>query len=311
MSKNGNIYKNSSNKLNEINIKLRELCNKKANEYENLIKKNKPEWNKIKSEKNEVVDKKCIDFINETFENAEFQDNINSVNYEKLKQSIFDIKELFKGVSSKKKNEIYNLIDENIQKTMEKINSNKIILPKWETIKFKKIQKAYMEINNKTKTDLNSLDINKVTNILIEHVKIIPYFFDFNDNGKKKELLSELSIIANSIGKDYIQRKKNQKIKKIMEEKKKMIEAQKKLEEEKRRMEEERRRIEEERRRIEEQRRMEEQRINAERNRIEDLARRTLRGEFGNGQARRNNLGNDYAAVQNRVNEILGIAKRH
>ena len=96
-----------------------------------------------------------------------------------------------------------------------------------------------------------------------------------------------------------------------MEEKKKMIEAQKKLEEEKRRMEEERRRIEEERRRIEEQRRMEEQRINAERNRIEDLARRTLRGEFGNGQARRNNLGNDYAAVQNRVNEILGIAKRH
>ena len=28
-----------------------------------------------------------------------------------------------------------------------------------------------MEINNKAKTDLNSLDINKVTNILIEHVK--------------------------------------------------------------------------------------------------------------------------------------------
>ena len=317
LSKNENIYKNSGNKLNEINIKLRELCNKKANEYENLIKKNKPEWNKIKSEKNKIINKKCVDFINETFENAEFQDNINSVNYEKLKQSIFDTSELFKEVSSKKKNEIYNLIDENVQKTMEKINSNKIILPKWETIKFEKIQKAYIEMNNKAKTELNSLDINKVTNILIEYVKKIPYFFDFNDNGKKKELLNELSIIANSIGEDYIQRKKeeekknNELIKKIMEEEKRLEMERKKLEEEKRRIEEENRRIEEERRRIEEQRRMEEQRINAERNRIEDLARRTLRGEFGNGQARRNNLGNDYAAVQNRVNEILGIAKRH
>ena len=200
---------------------------------------------------------------------------------------------------------------------MEKINSNKIILPKWETIKYEKIQKAYMEMNNKAKTELNSLDINKVTNILIEHVKKIPYFFDFNDNGKKKELLNELSIIANSIGEDYIQRKKeeekknNELIKKIMEEEKRLEMERKKLEEEKRRIEEENRRIEEERRRIEEQRRMEEQRINAERNRIEDLARRTLRGEFGNGQARRNNLGNDYAAVQNRVNEILGIAKRY
>lgn len=38
---------------------------------------------------------------------------------------------------------------------------------------------------------------------------------------------------------------------------------------------------------------------------IEDLARRTIRGEFGNGQARKDALGSLYAAVQKRVNEIL------
>lgn len=38
---------------------------------------------------------------------------------------------------------------------------------------------------------------------------------------------------------------------------------------------------------------------------IEDLARRTIRGEFGNGQARKDALGSNYAAVQKRVNEIL------
>lgn len=38
---------------------------------------------------------------------------------------------------------------------------------------------------------------------------------------------------------------------------------------------------------------------------IDDLARRTIRGEFGNGQERRKNLGNLYDEVQKRVNELL------
>ncbi len=39
---------------------------------------------------------------------------------------------------------------------------------------------------------------------------------------------------------------------------------------------------------------------------IDDLARRVINGEFGNGDARRNALGDSYAAVQARVNEMLG-----
>lgn len=38
---------------------------------------------------------------------------------------------------------------------------------------------------------------------------------------------------------------------------------------------------------------------------IEGLAWRVINGEFGNGQARRDALGDNYAAVQKRVNEIL------
>lgn len=41
------------------------------------------------------------------------------------------------------------------------------------------------------------------------------------------------------------------------------------------------------------------------------LADRTMRGDFGNGQERRNNLGPFYAPVQNIVNERLGYSKRH
>lgn len=39
---------------------------------------------------------------------------------------------------------------------------------------------------------------------------------------------------------------------------------------------------------------------------VEDLARRVIAGEFGNGDARRAALGSSYDAVQARVNEILG-----
>ena len=38
---------------------------------------------------------------------------------------------------------------------------------------------------------------------------------------------------------------------------------------------------------------------------IEDAAINAIRGVFGNGQARKDALGENYAAIQARVNEIL------
>ena len=63
---------------------------------------------------------------------------------------------------------------------------------------------------------------------------------------------------------------------------------------------------------IEEQRRAQQQQsANNQNADIENLARRVIKGEFGNGQERRNRLGNLFPAVQNRVNEILGFSKRY
>lgn len=47
--------------------------------------------------------------------------------------------------------------------------------------------------------------------------------------------------------------------------------------------------------------------VNANSN-IDDLARRTLNGEFGDGEERKRLLGNLYSAVQARVNELCGAA---
>ena len=38
---------------------------------------------------------------------------------------------------------------------------------------------------------------------------------------------------------------------------------------------------------------------------VDDMAKRAIRGDFGNGQARRNALGNNYQQVQDRVNQMM------
>lgn len=42
-----------------------------------------------------------------------------------------------------------------------------------------------------------------------------------------------------------------------------------------------------------------------------DLADRVIRGDFGNGEERKRNLGPVYGFVQNEVNRRLGYSKRH
>ena len=180
-------------------------------------------------------------------------------------------------------------------------------------------------MSNKAKTDLKSLDINKVTQILVEHVKLIPKFFDFcKEEEKKKQLLNEITIKAKIIANEYVQNKTNEitKQKKIDEQftqlnnqrinmEKAVNETRQQLENAKRNWEQEKRNLMNQ---IEEQRRAEQQRNANNQNQnvdIENLARRAINGEFGNGQARRNRLGNLFPAVQNRVNEILGYSKRY
>ena len=323
LTKDQNIYKNCGTKLNDINVKLRELSETKAKEYDLLVDKNKPEWKKILSEKNKIINDWLKDFINKKFEKAKFQDNIKTINPEDITKSIKNISGLYYGVADHKKNEINQLIEDNIQSAIEKIYFKKNTLQNWDTIKHQKIQDAYIEMSNKAKTDLKTLDVNKVTQILVEHIKLIPKFFDFcKEEEKKNQLLNEITIKAKIIANEYVQNKTNEinKQKKIDEQftqlnnerinmVKAVNETRQQLENAKRNWEQEKNNLIHQ---IEEQRRAQQQQsANNQNVDIENLARRAINGEFGNGQERRNRLGNLFPAVQNRVNEILGYPKRY
>ena len=357
LTKDGSIYKNFGSKLDDIIIKLKELCDNKATEYNLLVKKSKPEWNVVKSQKILIINEKCVEFTNNLFKNAVFQDNIQSIDMKNLKTQIEKIPNLYERVAEHKKNEINVEIDKFIQITEERILSKKNGLQNWDTIKLQKLQQAFIEMTNKSKSDLRSLNANEITEKLVEHITLIPKFFDFcKDNERKKEIINEIRISARQIAQDYINNK-TEEIKKtkqheeitknlqnmiILEEKRAKEEEKKRIELEKRLQEQERKRKEEEiirgqqdqqriqeienlkriiqgireenERRENERRENEKRRIaegNEHRAYIENLARRTINGEFDNGEKRKKKLGHLFPEVQNRVNEILGYSKRY
>ena len=349
LTNNPEIYKNSYSKVNEININIRELCNLKEDEYDALVKKTKPEWGKIKKEKKILINKICQEYIQKIFKNVYFQDNVKNINEEELKRIIKNTPDLYKGVESYKNEEINTEIDAIIQRTLERIFAQKNSLKDWNSVKTQLFQQAQIEMINKSKQNLGSTDLNQVTNVLMNHIENLPYFFDeCRTEERKNEIRAKIRERAEIIAKDYIKEKKlkeemeranreeRQKLMKQLEEnEKRRIQSEKELRQEREILEQERKKREQaerERQESERQRQAAEARrqqiedeINRQRaiamqnqsqannlgNDIERLAIRAMNGEFGNGQERRNRLGNLYAAVQNRINEKLGLSKRH
>ena len=184
-------------------------------------------------------------------------------------------------------------------------------------ISAKPIAQEYL--NRKNKEIQEKQEQERINNNFKKMIKIEEAKFK---EAEKKLKENEKFLLEQKINFEKRQKEMNQEteknrneinnLRRILEEEKKRYEEEKKrLEEENRRRieEENRRRIEEEnRRRIEEENR---RRGEERRNYIERMAREVLNGHYGNGQARRNALGNDYNEIQNRVNEILGLPFRH
>ena len=185
------------------------------------------------------------------------------------------------------------------------------------------------EINNKINIEINYLEneekIEKKYEVIPENLpvgeelaKLIINNY-LNENNLEEEKETNMALKYQILRKNTSLFAEIELLNKVTEKIKEEILGNKEIknQEEKIRMEEEKRRMEEEkrRRRMEEEgRRMVEKGGNDNdrmRNNIDDLARRVIRGDFGNGPERRNRLGNLYFLIQDRVNEMLGISRRH
>ena len=230
-----------------------------------------------------------------------------------------------------------------ISQTEDKINSKKSALQNWNSVKSQLLQKAYIEMTNKSKTNLNTKDSSKIIEILVSHIETIPKFFDQCKTEKRKsELISELKSNARPIAEDYIRKIEEEERRRREEEERerryrqqleeaeeRRREAERRAEEaerrrraeeaERRRREEENRRRQDEenrRRRDEENRRRQEEenrrrQEEEHRNLIEDLANKVRRGDYGYLPERQRRLGPLFKEVQNRVNEMCGSSFRY
>ena len=311
LTSNQEIYKNCGTKLKEINIKLRELCDEKSKEYDLLVQKNKPEWKKIKSEKISIINEICQNYIKKLFENAYFQDDIVKIDTDNLKKSIIESKDFYKDVETDKQSELNSEIEKILEKTVDKINSQKNSLQNWNIIKTQLIQQSYIEMNNKSKTNLGTTDLEEVMNILISHIESLPKFFDLcKTEERKNEIRNEIRNKSKQIAQEYINKKEEEK-KRREEEEERERNYQRMLREAEERRQEAERAAERERRRRQEEENRRRWQEEEHRRHIDDLAQRVINGEFGSGQTRMNRLGNEFKEVQNRVNERLGCKFRY
>ena len=239
LSNNQEIYNNCGNKIKEINDKIRELCDKKSKEYDSLVIKQKPEWNKIKSEKIVKIQEICENFEKKIFENVYFKEDVKQFNKYNLQKLINQISDLYKDVDLNKKNEINSKINEYIEKTNDKINAKKNTLANWKMIKTQLIQKSIIEMTNKSKNELGSTNIYNIVRILCQHMESFTQnFYECKTEEKKNEIRIEIRNNAELIAREYINRKEEEERRRREEE-----ERRRREEEEKRRREEEEKRI--------------------------------------------------------------------
>ena len=240
LTKNQEIYKNCGKNIKEINDKIRELCDKKSKEYDLLVIQNKPQWNKIKSEKMKKIIEICQNVEKQIFENAYYQEDVKEIDKDNLKKLIKQLPDLYKYVESNKKEEINSLINEYIEKTCEIIHYKKNRLQNWEMIKTQLIQQSIIQMTNKCKSELGSTNLNTVIIILCKHMESFPNFFNkCKTEEKKNEIRAEIKYNAKPIAQEYIYRKEEER-RRREEEEKRRIEEEKKI----KREVEERKRIE-------------------------------------------------------------------
>ena len=231
------IYENVGSKIEEMNYKLRELCDEKSKEYDSLILKTKPEWNIIKSEKISEIKKICENYGNK-LDGVYFQEDIQKIDINNLKKRIIETPDLFKDVESCKKQEINNEIDKIInEEIIVKQNSLQKSLPNWSDIKMQLIDNIKFKMSIKSKNNLDYTNLNNVINVLCQYIETCSDIFNrCKTEEKKNEIRIETKNIAREIGQEYISQKQEEEKRRGLEEQKKIEEQQRRrLEEQKKR----------------------------------------------------------------------------
>ena len=218
--RNLSVYENAKSKIEQINIKLRELCNNKADEYILQIMQYKPEWKNIKNN----LRNDCEKYKSIIFKNVFYQEDMKIITKNDLLKNIKNLNTLYGKVNQNKKDEINYILEQ----TLEEINIKKNSLQKWSIIKNNLLLEAIIEMENILKSDFTKIkeeykDIDfgnnerdMIKNILIWKIEAKKIFEQCLDKKRKDELYNNIEEKAKILANEYYieeKKKKEQKIK--------------------------------------------------------------------------------------------------
>ena len=245
LTKNLNVYENANSKIEEINIELKKICYKKADEYIIKILQSKPEWKIIKNEKISKINNVCQDIKNKMFKKAFYEEDIKPIKKDDLLKKINTLKNLYKDVKQNKKKELNLEIDNIIEKVIEEINRKKATLPNWSINKKILLQDSIIEMENALKLDFKETkqkyksiisginDKEIIFDIIMWKVKEKKILDQCLDKKRKDELLNAIKGKAKEISIEYYnnekqkEENKNKRKQEIKDEKEKLILIQK------------------------------------------------------------------------------------
>ena len=195
----------------EYDYMIRDISHIKSEEYNNIYAPKKPHWLDIKEKIKIKIKNQCDIFIKETLGNKSFKEEVK-YDIKKLEKSIESLN-LFNGISKNRFNEVKDLINKNIQETIQRISIETNSLSDWSIIKQLKINEGKDIMNHKIEIlRIEELNLNKIKNILIQEVLLYPRFGDIFRN--KPELYNiitkELEKKAEEIAQIYINKKKEE-----------------------------------------------------------------------------------------------------
>ena len=212
LTRNLSIYENANSKIEQINKKIRKLCDEKANEYIIKILENKPEWKNIK---NDLINY-CENYKKSVFKNIFYQEDIKTAIKDDLIKNSKYLINLFSKAKQNKKEEINNILE----KTIEEINRKKYSLPKWSVIKNFLFQESIFEIEKllkfgKYKSINFGINQRDVINYIIMKIKEKKILDKCLDKKRKDELFNNIRERVEIMVNIHFYEEKNKQLEKI------------------------------------------------------------------------------------------------
>ena len=170
----------------------------------------------------QIINNIITNYINEIFKKANYQEDIENQDKEKLKKIVLESEDLNENFDQIQKEELNSGKDIIFEDAIKEINSKKESLPKWEDTKEYLIEKSEFYMENRLnwpflpEVKLCKLshpeysELETIVHVLIQHIKDKKITEECKTKEREEELMEQIEELANKIAQEYSNKRKSE-----------------------------------------------------------------------------------------------------